>query len=102
MRTIVDYDTLNDMKNVIVCVAPIDNDNHYDLLPHFLPKMRIPFVKVSARYPDLIRRMEYDINDINEPFMIWRINGEWVSIIKRTSLKIIKDMEEHYYKQIVL
>lgn len=102
MRTILDFDTLSDMQNVIVCVVPKENEKHYNLLPYFLPKMRIPFIKVSTRYPDVLRGMEYDPEDIKEPFMVWRINGEWVSIIKRTSLKIIKDMEEHYYKQIVL
>lgn len=42
MRTILDFDTLRDMKNVIVCVVPKENERHYDLLPHFLQNMRIP------------------------------------------------------------
>jgi hypothetical protein len=100
MRTILDYDTLDKLENVVVCVVPVGQENHYDPLVNLLPNFRIPIVKVSTRYPDVLEMMEYDPYTIDQPFMIWIINKEWVSINKNTSLHLIREMEKHYVKQI--
>jgi len=102
MRTILDFDTLENLQNAVICVVPIDQENHYDELQSHLPFFRLPIVKVSTRYRELIYQMDYDPDMINEPFMIWMINGEWVCMMKKTSIQVIKEMEKHYIKQIIL
>ena len=100
MRTILDYDTLDKLENVVVCVVPEGQEHHYDPLVSLLPDFRIPIVKVSTRYPEVLEMMEYDPESIVEPFMIWMVNKEWVSINKKTSLHLMREMEKHYIKQI--
>jgi hypothetical protein len=102
MRTIVDFDTLEKLENVLICVVPKNNEHHYDDLHAYLPGFRLPIVKVSSRYEDVIRRMEYDPDEINEPFIIFVINGSWVAVVKRISVHVIREMEKHYLEEIVL
>ena len=102
MRTILDFDTLEQLQNAVICVVPIGQENHYDDLQAHLPFFRLPIVKVSARYRELIYQMDYDPDMIHEPFMIWMINGDWVCTMKKTSIRIMEEMEQHYIDQIIL
>ncbi len=102
MRTIIDFNTLEKMRNVLICVVPKDNEHHYDDLQTYLPGFRLPIVKVSTRYEDIIRNMEYDPDEITQPFIIFVINGVWVAVVKQVSAHVIREMEKHYYKQILL
>lgn len=96
MRVILDLETLQKIDNAIVYVLFNYNNHWYDFLD--IHEKKIQVVKVDANYKELVKYLgiEYCMNDLQKPILVWIINNKPVCYIQNAKLKTIYSITNNY------
>jgi hypothetical protein len=95
MRTIVDLETLNNLRDAIIIITPKGYNGIFNYLDHLYNKCPLEIVKVSSEFPDLVDAIYQD--ECNSPVIIWKIDNHVLSVSEHISLKSIKSITKDYY-----
>lgn len=95
MRTIVDLETINNLKDAMIIIIPKGYSGMYNYLDYLYQNCPLEMVKVSSEFPDLVHAIYKD--QVNSPVIIWKIDYNVLSFSEHLSLKSIKSITKDYY-----